>query len=199
MGKIKGWRKSFDAPEHIEYRSTKELHTPEMDDTIPENSSVLIMKNFATSKWNSISNPEGYSIDGQTFPNKKSGLDTIIDWMKRTEPIADKSPTPESMTITLSAYQYVETVYSQGEDNEAENFVQNIFVDGWKGVQKEYPTLDKIDWGFVTLEMFYNTDEFVELSKFLDMPIVDHVIELSAPEYDPVRAKRESKVKIVWK
>ena len=199
MGKIKGWRKSLEAPEHIEYRSTKELYTPEMDETIPENSSVLIVKNFATGEWNSMSNPEGYSIDGQTFPNKKGALDTIINWIKRTEPIADKSLSPASMTITLSAYAYMDIAYLQGDDDEAEHFIRNVFVNGWKGVQKEFPTLDKIDWGFVTLEMFYVTEEFVSLSKFLDMPIVDHTIELSAPEYDPVRAKLESKVKIIWK
>lgn len=199
MGRIKGWRKSFDSPEHVEYRSTKNLFTPERDGTISENSSVLIKKNFATGKWNSMSNPDGYTIDGQTFPNKKDGLDTIINWMKGTKPVVDESYGHASMTITLSAYQYVGTVYLDGEDNEAGDFIQNIFVDGWKGVQKEYPTLDKIEWGFVTLEMFYVTEEFVKLSEFLNMPIVDHAIELSAPEYDPVRAKLESKVKIIWK
>lgn len=200
MGKIKGWRKSFEAPEHVEYRSTMELYVPEMDTTIPENTAVLIIKDYPTGKWKSMSNhPEACSIDEQPFTSKKNALNAILSWMRETKPVTDKSPSPASMTITLSAYQYVEAVYFQGEDNEAEDFVQNIFVDGWKGVQKEYPTLDKIDWGFVTLEMFYLTEEFVSLSKFLDMPIVDHTIELSAPEYDPVRAKLESKVKIIWK
>ncbi|MCK4668172.1 hypothetical protein KAU33_15585 [Candidatus Dependentiae bacterium] len=199
MGKIKGWRKSFEAPDSISYQSSEELYTPEMDGVIPKGALIGIERIRGAPGWKSLSEPGGYTIDKIPFVSKRRALDTIVDWMKRTKPTTDKPSTSKSMTITLSAYQYVETVYFQGEDNEAEDFVQNIFVDGWKGVQKEYPTLDKIDWGFVTLEMFYLTEEFVELSKFLNMPIVDHTIELSAPEFDPARVKLESKVKIIWK
>ena len=199
MGRIKGWRKSFEAPDNISYQSTKDLYDPETNEIIPKGTLIGIQRIRGAPGWKSLSEPGGYTIDEIPFVSKRGGLDTIIDWMKRTEPITDKSLSPASMIITLSAYQYVGTVYLEGEDNEAEDFVQNVFVDGWKGVQKEFPTVDKLEWGFLTAGMFIDESELVKLSKFLDMPIVDETIELSAPEYDPVRAKRESKVKIVWK
>lgn len=200
MGKIKGWRKNFETPERVEYRATVELYVPEMDAIIPKNTTVSIVKYYPAGKWKAMSNyPVTCSIDDQPFTSKKNALGGIIKWMKETEPIGNRPSTPVSMTITLSAYEYMDIVYLQTEDDEARDFIRDIFTDGWKGVQKEFPTVDKIDWGFLTLEMFYVTDEFVKVSEILDMPIIEHTIELSDPDFDPERAKRESKIKIIWK
>ena len=202
MGKIKGWRKSLETPYHLEYESTEELFVPEMGSTIPEGSSVAFIKDGAGEGWFTITSPEGSSINNQPFKTKKKCNDAIIEWMRNTRTVRMETKAYKampSMTITLSAYVYMDIVYIQAEDDEAADFIRDIFTDGWKGVQKEFPTVDKIDWGFLTLEMFYVTDEFVKVSEILDMPIVEHTIELSDPDFDPERAKRESKIKIIWK
>lgn len=195
MGRIKGWKKSFESPENISYQSTKELYTPEMDRIIPKGTTIGIQRMRSAPGWLSLSEPVGYTIDGIPFVSKRGAHDTIIDWMKNTKPI----PKISSMNITLNPYQYLEVVYLQGEDYEADKFVEDVFVKGWKGVKTEFPTLNTLEWGFLTSEMFHDESEMIKLSSFLDMPIVDGTIELSAPETDPGRVALEKKVKIIWK
>ena len=195
MGRIEGWRKSFETPESISYQSTKELYTPGMDGIIPKGTLISIQRKRSAPGWLSLSEPEGYSIDGIPFVSKRGAHDTIIDWMRSTKSTSKVS----SMAITLDSYKYMEVVYLQGEENETERFVESVFIRGWKGVNKEFPTLDTLEWGFLTSEMFHDEREMIKLSKFLDIPIVDGAIELSAPETDPVRVALEKKVKIIWR
>ena len=201
MGKIKGWRRTFDSPDNTTYKSTEELYTPEADEIMPEGTSIAIQKRYDAPGWMSLSEPEGYTIDDIVFMSKRSGLDTIVEWMKDTKPVhtAGKTSKVSTMKIYLDPYRYLSTVYLEGGDNEAEGFVESVFVRGWKGVKKEFPTLDTLEWGFLTSEMFHDENEMIKLSKFLDVPIVDRAIELSAPETDPGRVALEKKVKIIWR
>ena len=201
MGKIKGWRRSFDSPDNITYKTTEELYTPELDDIMPKGTSLAIQKRYDAPGWISLIEPEGYTINEIIFTSKRSGLDTIIEWMKGTKSIPSASRTTKisTMKINLDPYQYLNIAYLEVEDNEAEKFVEDVFVKGWKGVKKEFPTLDTLECGFLTSEMFHDNNEMVELSKFLNSRIVDGTMKLSAPSFDPERAALEKKVKIVWR
>ena len=131
---------------------------------------------------------------GQTFGVVENAAHVVL--LKRHAGVRKSGPS--SMTITINTYKYMDIACSPEEDNEGNTFLKIFFIDGWSGVEKEFPTLDKLEYGYMTSTMFFDENEFVKLAEFLSVPIVSGTIELSASEFDPYRFNLEKKVKIIW-
>lgn len=135
-----------------------------------------------------------YASGGQTSGVVENAAHVVL--LKRHAGVRKSGPS--SMTITINAYKYMDIACSPEEDTEEIAFLETFFIDGWRGIEKEFPTLDKLEYGYMTSTMFFDEKEFVKLAKFLSVPIVSGTIELSASEFDPYRFNLEKKVKIIW-
>ena len=98
MGKIKGWKRDLDSKFEVIYKNEDDIVSGEKEGAIylPLLSSLSLRFDYDGMWFTSIEadisnfNPDDFSIHDQRFRTKQEGLDTMIEWMRRTAPIVDK-------------------------------------------------------------------------------------------------------------
>lgn len=211
MGKIKGWRKTFETSDYIAYQATENLlvDDPQALSVFPKDGVISMSMDYDNEIWITESDPARYFIDRQTFSSKKKALGTLIQWMKSSKITQREKKVikkwPENVTIELSGEGYMEHAYFHGDEEASENFIREIFTNGWKGVQKEYPTLNDVEWGFITSGMCYEQGDFFRVANLLNLPILhyeefnDDAIDLPEAVPGSDMTKQMKKIKIIWR